>query len=138
MVTLLKNLKLCPKKQFSEKSQNLEFEFSCQRLMNFLWLWYIDFYHNLNFHAKNGQNSIFSIIKIFGAKIQIIQVKLACKTFQKNIFFLFQKFNFAMFDFSEYWIFGHNLRFFNSVLISAILQWFSFQLNSHCILISFL
>ena len=41
-------------------------------------------------------------IKTFGAKIQIIQVKLACKTFQKNIFFLFQKFNFAMFDFSEY------------------------------------
>ena len=34
--TLLENLKLCPKVQFSEKSQNCEFDFLCQKMNEFI------------------------------------------------------------------------------------------------------
>ena len=34
LYTLLENLKLCPKIQFSEKKQNCEFDFSCPKIMN--------------------------------------------------------------------------------------------------------
>ena len=50
-------------------------------------------------------------ITIFGAKIQIIQVNL---TFKKSLLFS-SKFKFRIFNFSENWIFGHDLRFSYSV-----------------------
>ena len=56
-------------------------------------------------------------ITIFGAKIQILQVKLAFKTFQNSFIFLTQKINFAILDLSENGIFGHDLKFSNSVYL---------------------
>ena len=92
-------LKLCPKIQFSEKLKNCEFEFLCQK-----WMKYCD-YDTLSsariwiFTRKNVKIQPFSMfinqITIFGAKIQIIQ-------------WIFLK------------IFGHNLRFSNSVYISVM------------------
>ena len=53
--TLLENLKLCPKIQFSENEKNCEFEFSYQKSQENQWITVVS-NRNLNFHAKNCLN----------------------------------------------------------------------------------
>ena len=73
-------------------SKNCEFEFSCQKLMNHPDYDTLFSYYNLNFSAKNCQNSTFvrSVLTQnhdFGVKIQIIQENLAFKNYQKTLFY---------------------------------------------------
>ena len=109
--TLLENLKLCPKIQFSEKNNEIE---------------------NLNIRAKNWwiivillefefwrqklsfNNFQFLFIPIFGAKIQIIKATLAFKNSQKS--FLFSA-KIQIHNFEFYW----NLNFWTQFEIQFLL-----------------
>ena len=128
-LTLLENLKLCPKVQkitklwiwiFVPKSNEfiviikhwflLEFEFSRQKLSK----------------IKNFQLLLILYlhkITIFGAKIQIIQVTLPFKNSQNHSFAV-RKIDSHNFEFFWKLHFLHNLRFFlNSVSVSLYYYW---------------
>ena len=125
--TLLDNLKLYPKIQFSKKIQY------CQFWANKQWYWEIFKCHiyldNLNFRAKivilckyriNNNWKLLNFEHFWRENSKTIRNQYVIITIIFGT--KFQIHNFVIF--SENWIFGHNLRFSNSV-IRAITSYFS-------------
>ena len=122
MVTLLENLKLFPKINFQKNHKIGNLNFRAKNwwiiviMMHWLLLEFEFWRQKLSFNSLQLLLILYlHKITIFGAKIQIINAALAFKNSQKPPLITSKIEIKTILTFSEYWIFGHNLRFTNSV-----------------------